>query len=63
MLKHIIDLLQIDEFYEGSHDVQIAKGLYNIEKGVKGIYKQKKRMQILKQKNSENLKKIKEAIK
>ena len=47
MLKHIIDLLQIDEFYEGSHDVQIAKGLYNIEKGIKGIYKQKKRMQIL----------------
>ena len=60
MLKHIIDLLQIDEFYEGSHDVQIANGLYNYEKGIKGIYKQKKRMQILKQKNSENLKKIKE---
>ena len=60
MLKHIIDLLQIDDFYEASHDVQIAKGLYNYEKGIKGIYKQKKRMQILKQKNSDNLKKIKE---
>jgi len=60
MLKHIIDLLQLDEFYEGSHDVQIAKGLYNYEKGIKGIYKQKKRMEILKKKNSEHLKKHKE---
>jgi hypothetical protein len=43
MLKSIIDLLQIDDFYEGNHDVQIAKGLYNLEKGIKGIYKQKKK--------------------
>jgi hypothetical protein len=48
MLKHIIDLLQIDDFYEGSYNVQVAKGLYNYETGVKGIYKQKKRMQLLK---------------
>lgn len=60
MLKNIIDLLQIDDFYEGNHDVQIAKGLYNLERGIKGIYRQKKRMQILKKKNSEHLKKIKE---
>jgi len=60
MLKNIIDLLQIDDFYKGNHDVQVAKGLYNLEKGIKGIYKQKKRMQILKKENSENLKKIKE---
>ena len=60
MLKNIIDLLQIDDFYEGNHDVQIAKGLYNLETGIKGIYRQKKRMQILKKKNSEHLKKIKE---
>ena len=60
MLKNIIDLLQIDDFYEGNHDVQIAKGLYNLETGIKGIYKQKKRMQILKKMNSEHLKKIKE---
>jgi len=60
MLKNIIDLLQIDDFYEGNHDVQIAKGLYNLETGIKGIYKQKKRMQILKKKNSEHLKKIKQ---
>ena len=44
MLKHIIDLLQIDEFYEGSYNVQIAKGLYNYEKGIQEIYKQKKRL-------------------
>lgn len=60
MLKNIIDLLQIDDFYEGNHDVQVAKGLYNLETGIKGIYRQKKRMQILKKKNSEHLKKIKE---
>jgi len=62
MLKHIIDLLQIDEFYEGSHDVQIAKGLYNYEKGIKGIYKQKKRMQILKTKNKEHIQWLKKEL-
>jgi len=62
MLKHIIDLLQIDDFYEGSHDVQIAKGLYNFEKGVKGIYKQKKRMQILKTRNKENIQWLKKEL-
>ena len=60
MLKNIIDLLQIDDFYDGNHDIQVAKGLYNLEKGIKGIFKQKKRMAILKKKNSEHLKKIKE---
>ena len=59
MLKNIIDLLQIDDFYDGNHDIQVAKGLYNLEKGIKGIFKQKKRMHILKKKNSEDLKKIK----
>ena len=54
MLKHIIDLLQIDEFYEGSYNVQVAKGLYNYEKVIKEIYKQKKRMQILKKRLKNN---------
>ena len=62
MLKNIIDLLQIDEFYEGSHDVQIAKGLYNFEKGIKGIYKQKKRMQILKKRNKEHIQWLKKEL-
>ena len=60
MLKNIIDLLQIDDFYEGNHDIQVAKGLYNLEKGIKGIFKQKKRMHILKKTNLEHLKKTKE---
>jgi len=43
MLKNIIDLLQIDDFYDGNHDVQVAKGLYNLEKGIKeNAYSQKK---------------------
>ena len=51
MLKNIIDLLQVDDFIEGSHDVQIAKGLYSYETGMKEIYKQKKRTLILKKRN------------
>ena len=51
MLKNIIDLLQVDDFIEGSHDVQIAKGLYSYETGIKEIYKQKKRTLILKKRN------------
>jgi hypothetical protein len=47
VIKHIIDLLQIDEFYEASENVQIA-GLYSYETGLKAIYKQKKREQMLK---------------
>jgi hypothetical protein len=48
MLKHIIDLLQIDEFYEASENVHIAKGLYSYETKWRAIYKQKKREQMLK---------------
>jgi hypothetical protein len=60
MLKHIIDLLQIDEFYEASENVHIAKGLYSYETGLKEIYKQKKRMQLLRKKNKEAIKKVNE---
>lgn len=60
MIKHIIDLLQIDEFYEGSYNVQVAKGLYSYETGIKEIYKQKKRMNLLKKRNKEQLKYIKQ---
>ena len=48
MLKNIIDLLQIDDFIDGSYNVQVAKGLYSYETKIKEIYKQKKRMQMLK---------------
>jgi hypothetical protein len=54
MIKHIIDLLQIDEFYEASENVHIAKGLYNYETGLKAIYKQKKREQMLKKLKAES---------
>ena len=48
MLKNIIDLLQIDDFMEGSYNIQVAKGLYAMPKGFKETYKQKKREQVLK---------------
>jgi len=54
MLKHIIDLLQIDDFYEGSENVQIAKGLYHYETGIKAIYRQAKRLQVLKNRNKKD---------
>ena len=62
MLKNIIDLLQVDDFYEGSYNIQIAKGLYSYEKGVKEIYKQKRRMHILKTRNKETLKWLKKEL-
>ena len=62
MLKNIIDLLQIDDFYEGNHDIQVAKGLYNLEKKIKGIFKQKKRMHILKTKNKQNIQWLKKEL-
>ena len=48
MIKNIVDLLAIDDFFEASENVQIAKGLYSYETGGKAIYKQKKREQMLK---------------
>jgi hypothetical protein len=62
MLKNIIDLLQIDDFIEGSHDVQIAKGLYSYETGMKEIYKQKKRMNLLKTRNKKHLQWLKKEL-
>jgi hypothetical protein len=62
MIKHIIDLLNIDEFYEGSYNVQVAKGLYSYETGIKEIYKQKKRMNLLKKRNKEELKWLKKEL-
>ena len=47
MIKNIVDLLAIDDFYNGGYNVQVAKGLYSYETGVKEIYKQKKRMNYL----------------
>lgn len=50
MIENIINLLNIDDFMNESYNIQVAKGLYNYETKAKKIYKQKKRMQILKNK-------------
>lgn len=50
MLKNIIDLLQIDDFMEGSYNIQVAKGLYAMPKGFKEGWKQVKREIYLKKK-------------
>lgn len=42
MIKNIIDLLQVSDFYNVSKDVDIAKGKYQIPrnwKSVKNLYK------------------------
>ena len=62
MIKNIVDLLAIDDFFEASENVQIAKGLYSYETGVKGIYKQKKRMNLLKTRNKDTLKWLKKEL-
>ena len=62
MIKNIVDLLAIDDFYIGSYNVQVAKGLYSYETGVKGIYKQKKRMNLLKTRNKDTLKWLKKEL-
>jgi len=56
MLKNIIDLLQIDDFIEGSYNIQVAKGLYAMPKGIKETYKQKKREQVIKKRVKKILK-------
>ena len=50
MLKHIIDLLQVDDFIKADYNVQIAKGLYAMPKGFKQGWKQVKREINLKKK-------------
>lgn len=54
MLKNILDILQIDDFLEASENIQIAKGLYSYETGIKAMYKQKKREQYLKKLKAES---------
>jgi len=48
MLKNIIDLLQIDDFIQEGYNIQVAKGLYAMPKGLKEAWKQKKREQHIK---------------
>lgn len=43
MIKHILDILKIDDFYGKSDYIDIAKGRNEIPKSVKAAYKQGKR--------------------
>jgi hypothetical protein len=60
MIKNIVELLKLQDYYDAGYNVQVAKGLYSYEKGVKEIYKQEKRMRLLKKNNKEAIKKVKE---
>ena len=41
-------MLQIDDFYGESKNIQIAKGLYSIHEDMKGMWKLEKRRRIIK---------------
>lgn len=43
MIRNILDLLKLDEFYGKSENIEIAKGKYQIPITVKQAYKQGKR--------------------
>jgi len=43
MIKNILDMLKIDDFYGKSNFIDIAKGKYEIPKTIKAAYKQGKR--------------------
>lgn len=48
MIKNIIAMLQLDDFYNESENIQIAKGLYSMPTDIKGIWKVEKRRRNLK---------------
>lgn len=43
MIKNIIEILSIDPFFNASKEVQIAKGINTLPKGLKGVREQIKR--------------------
>lgn len=43
MIKHILDILKIDDFYGKTEFIDIAKGRNEIPKTIKEAYKQGKR--------------------
>jgi hypothetical protein len=43
MIKNILEMLKIDNFYNESETIEIAKGKFKLEKNYKNIYKQKVR--------------------
>ena len=58
IVKNIIAMLQLDDFYEESYNIQIAKGLYSNPTSYKEIWKAEKRRRILKDKVRKLEKKI-----
>jgi len=50
IIKQIIAMLQLDDFYDESYNIQVAKGLYSNPKNAKDIWKVEKRRRILKRK-------------
>jgi hypothetical protein len=58
IVKNIIAMLQLDDFYNESYNIQIAKGLYSNPTSYKEIWKAEKRRRILKQKVRKLEKKI-----
>lgn len=45
MIKTILELLALDEYIGVSDEIDIAKGKYQLQTSIKGIYKSKKREQ------------------
>ncbi len=54
IVKNIIAMLQLDDFYDETYNIQIAKGLYSKPKTSKEIFKLQKRKKIIKQKLRNN---------
>ena len=45
MIKHILDLLKLDDYYGVSPHIDIAKGKYQIPRTIKEALKKRKRWQ------------------
>lgn len=50
IVKNIIAMLQLDDFYDETYNIQIAKGIYSRPKTASEIWKVEKRRRILKKK-------------
>jgi hypothetical protein len=51
VIKNIIAMLQLDDFYGESQNIQIAKGLYSMPTEMKEIWKLEKRRRTIKLQN------------
>ena len=59
IVKQIIAMLQLDDFYDETYNIQIAKGLYSRPKTPSEVWKVEKRRKILKKKTRQLEKKLK----